>query len=75
MPQVEEDNLSAKRAWNRNAEFWNERMADGNDFFKVLLWPAVETLLHPEASAYWTWHAATADLPEADTFRGQRHRF
>jgi 2-polyprenyl-3-methyl-5-hydroxy-6-metoxy-1,4-benzoquinol methylase len=48
MPQVEDENLSAKRAWNRNAEFWNQRMADGNDFFHALLWPAVETLLHPE---------------------------
>ena len=48
MPQVEDENLSAKRAWNRNAEFWNQRMADGNDFFNVLLWPAVDTLLHPE---------------------------
>jgi 2-polyprenyl-3-methyl-5-hydroxy-6-metoxy-1,4-benzoquinol methylase len=47
MPQVQDENLSAKRAWNQNAEFWNQRMADGNDFFKVLLWPAVETLLHP----------------------------
>src|SRR5207244_9596548 len=39
------DNATARDAWNRNAEFWNERMGDGNDFFTVLVWPAVERLL------------------------------
>ena len=47
MPQSEKDNESTQRAWNANAKFCDERMADGNEFFNVLLWPAVETLLHP----------------------------
>lgn len=38
-------NLHVQRAWNANAKFWDERMADGNEFFKLLLWPAVERLL------------------------------
>jgi 2-polyprenyl-3-methyl-5-hydroxy-6-metoxy-1,4-benzoquinol methylase len=48
MSLIENENTQAKDAWNRNAEFWNERMAEGNDFFNVLLWPAVENLLKPQ---------------------------
>ena len=44
-----DENTQAKDAWDKNAEFWNERMGDGNDFFNVLLWPAVERLLQPAA--------------------------
>jgi 2-polyprenyl-3-methyl-5-hydroxy-6-metoxy-1,4-benzoquinol methylase len=36
-------------AWDANAEFWDERMVDGNDFLNVLVWPAVERLLQPRA--------------------------
>jgi 2-polyprenyl-3-methyl-5-hydroxy-6-metoxy-1,4-benzoquinol methylase len=43
----EEQNLHTQRAWNTNAEFWDERMAEGNDFFNILVWPAVERLLRP----------------------------
>lgn len=33
-------------AWEANAETWDERMGDeGNDFFNVLCWPALESLL------------------------------
>ncbi len=32
-----------------NARFWDERMADGNDFFISLIWPTVEKLLCPLA--------------------------
>jgi 2-polyprenyl-3-methyl-5-hydroxy-6-metoxy-1,4-benzoquinol methylase len=40
-------NDQAREAWNTNASFWDRRMADGNDFFNVLLWPSVERLLRP----------------------------
>jgi 2-polyprenyl-3-methyl-5-hydroxy-6-metoxy-1,4-benzoquinol methylase len=48
MSLIESENTQAKDAWNRNAEFWNERMGEGNDFFNILLWPAVERLLKPQ---------------------------
>jgi 2-polyprenyl-3-methyl-5-hydroxy-6-metoxy-1,4-benzoquinol methylase len=47
MSVTQNDNLHALRAWNTNAHFWDERMGDGNDFFTVLVWPAVATLLRP----------------------------
>jgi 2-polyprenyl-3-methyl-5-hydroxy-6-metoxy-1,4-benzoquinol methylase len=48
MSLIENQNTQAKDAWNSNAEFWNQRMGEGNDFFNVLLWPAVERLLKPQ---------------------------
>ncbi|HLJ45513.1 MAG TPA: methyltransferase domain-containing protein [Bryobacteraceae bacterium] len=48
MSLIENENTQARDAWNRNAEFWNERMGEGNDFFNILLWPAVERLLEPQ---------------------------
>ena len=47
MSLIEDENAQAKEAWDRNAAFWNERMGEGNDFFNVLLWPAIERLLKP----------------------------
>ncbi|HEV2992395.1 MAG TPA: class I SAM-dependent methyltransferase [Candidatus Angelobacter sp.] len=47
MPQNEDDNLQARRSWDINAEFWDKRMGEGNDFFNILVWPAVEKLLYP----------------------------
>ena len=47
MPENRE-NAQVQHAWNTNAEFWDSRMAEGNDFFRLLVWPAVETLLRPE---------------------------
>jgi 2-polyprenyl-3-methyl-5-hydroxy-6-metoxy-1,4-benzoquinol methylase len=47
MPQSQQQNSHVQRAWNANAEFWDERMAEGNDFFNLLVWPAVERLLRP----------------------------
>jgi 2-polyprenyl-3-methyl-5-hydroxy-6-metoxy-1,4-benzoquinol methylase len=38
-------NESARAAWNANAAFWDARMADGNDFFEMLVWPSVSKLL------------------------------
>jgi 2-polyprenyl-3-methyl-5-hydroxy-6-metoxy-1,4-benzoquinol methylase len=48
MSLIEDENQQSKDAWDQNAEFWNEKMGDGNAFFNVLLWPAVERLLHPQ---------------------------
>jgi 2-polyprenyl-3-methyl-5-hydroxy-6-metoxy-1,4-benzoquinol methylase len=47
MSDIREDNLEVQRAWNTNAAFWDSRMADGNEFFNHLIWPAVESLLEP----------------------------
>src|SRR5579883_2414457 len=47
MSEIESENTKSKRAWEANAAFWDERMGEGNDFFHVLLWPAVERLLEP----------------------------
>jgi 2-polyprenyl-3-methyl-5-hydroxy-6-metoxy-1,4-benzoquinol methylase len=47
--QVAEHNREARDAWNANAAFWDGRMAEGNDFFRTLLWPAIERLLSPIA--------------------------
>jgi 2-polyprenyl-3-methyl-5-hydroxy-6-metoxy-1,4-benzoquinol methylase len=38
-------NEQARQAWDQNAEFWDLRMSEGNDFVDVLIWPAVERLL------------------------------
>jgi 2-polyprenyl-3-methyl-5-hydroxy-6-metoxy-1,4-benzoquinol methylase len=51
MPGSDEDNLNARDAWNTNARFWDERMGEGNDFFNVLVWPAVERLLRVQVGA------------------------
>jgi 2-polyprenyl-3-methyl-5-hydroxy-6-metoxy-1,4-benzoquinol methylase len=49
MSKAENENSLAERAWSTNAEFWDERMAEGNDFFSILVWPSVEKLLGPVA--------------------------
>jgi len=49
MSKTENENSLAQRAWSTNAEFWDERMAEGNDFFSILVWPSVERLLGPVA--------------------------
>ena len=48
MSPIGNRNTQAKDAWNKNAEFWDRRMGEGNDFFNILLWPAVERLLKPQ---------------------------
>lgn len=48
MSLIENENTQAIQAWDTNAGFWDERMGEGNAFFDVLLWPAVEKLLKPE---------------------------
>jgi hypothetical protein len=32
-------NEQARQAWDQNAEFWDLRMSEGNDFVDVLIWP------------------------------------
>ena len=38
-------NRETRQVWNRNADFWDERMGEGNDFVEMLIWPATERLL------------------------------
>jgi 2-polyprenyl-3-methyl-5-hydroxy-6-metoxy-1,4-benzoquinol methylase len=39
-------NKETREAWDMNAEIWDKRMGnDGNDFFNVLCWPALASLL------------------------------
>lgn len=40
-------NRETREAWNTNSAFWDERMGEGNDFVRVLVWPATERLLAP----------------------------
>jgi SAM-dependent methyltransferase len=42
---VADQNDKVREAWNTNARFWDSRLAEGNDWFNVLIWPRVETLL------------------------------
>jgi 2-polyprenyl-3-methyl-5-hydroxy-6-metoxy-1,4-benzoquinol methylase len=41
-------NDETREAWDANASFWDEKMGEGNDFFNILLWPAVQRLLVPK---------------------------
>lgn len=41
-------NEETRRAWDSNAAFWDEKMGEGNDFFNVLIWPAILRLLDPQ---------------------------
>jgi 2-polyprenyl-3-methyl-5-hydroxy-6-metoxy-1,4-benzoquinol methylase len=49
MANSEESNAQAQKAWNTNAEFWDAQMAQGNQFFNVLVWPTVIKWLAPAA--------------------------
>ena len=50
MSKLEAENVRVRDAWDTNARFWDERMADGNVFFNALVWPGVEHLLRPQPS-------------------------
>ena len=41
-PEYSDDN---RRIWNANAQWWDDRIGDGNDFQTVLIEPATERLL------------------------------
>lgn len=49
LPSTESLNAQVQDAWNTNADFWDAQMSDGNEFFNVLVWPAVVRLLAPTA--------------------------
>src|SRR5512133_1023772 len=38
-------NDETREVWNENADFWDTRMGEGNDFVNILEWPAIERLL------------------------------
>ena len=38
-------NAAVREIWDRNADFWHERMRDGNEFHRTLIAPAQERLL------------------------------
>ncbi len=43
-----EHNEEARQIWNANAEWWDDRIGDGNDFQDVLIEPTTERLLEVE---------------------------
>ena len=49
MTESSEHNLESRAAWDANAEVWDARMGDeGNDFFRILQWPAIASFLDPQ---------------------------
>src|SRR6476620_4303949 len=48
-PMTADPNPFTRDAWEANAEIWDSRMGDeGNDFFNILCWPALASLLDPQ---------------------------
>src|SRR5512138_1516912 len=46
---AEDPNQFSHDAWDANAEIWDSRMGDeGNDFFNLLCWPSLASLLDPQ---------------------------
>ena len=46
---IDDLNHETREAWNANAEVWDARMGDeGNDFFNLLCWPVLASLLDPK---------------------------
>ncbi len=45
--EIRRANDETRQAWEANAEFWDERMGEGNDFVNILQWPAILRLLEP----------------------------
>lgn len=43
--EKQQANEQTRKAWNTNAAFWDERMAEGNSWFQKLIWHATERLL------------------------------
>src|SRR5260370_32040978 len=39
-------NEEVREIWDKNADYWNERMGDGNDFHRILIGPTHERLLN-----------------------------
>ena len=42
---IKKANLKTHQAWEDNADYWDEYMAEGNDFVNVLCWPAMQSLM------------------------------
>src|SRR5688572_1500731 len=42
---VQARNEAVRQAWEANAAFWDDRMGEGNDFYRELIAPSVEALL------------------------------
>jgi len=51
MDSGDHGNTRARDAWNANARVWDHQMGEGNDFFNLLVWPAVERCLRPAPGA------------------------
>ena len=46
-------NKETHEAWEMNAEVWDTRMGDeGNDFFNILCWPALASLLNLQLDSH-----------------------
>ena len=45
---IENANEETRQAWDANAAYWDEKMAEGNDFVNLLQWPAILRLLDPQ---------------------------
>ncbi len=43
--EFQELNPEVCRIWDNNADFWDSRMGEGNDFHRLLVAPAQERLL------------------------------
>lgn len=49
MTDTSDPNQISRDAWNTNAKVWDARMGDeGNNFFQILQWPAIVSLLDPQ---------------------------
>ena len=38
-------NQETRHVWDRNSDYWDEYMGEGNDFVNLLCWPAIERFL------------------------------
>ena len=47
--EIRQANEQTKEAWNTNAAYWDDRMGEGNDWFKKLVWPATKSMLKLKA--------------------------
>ena len=47
-PTASAANEETRQAWDANAAYWDEKMAEGNNFVNLLEWPAILRLLEPQ---------------------------
>ncbi len=45
---IQSANEETRQAWDANADYWDEKMGEGNDFVNLLEWPATLRLLEPQ---------------------------